>query len=181
LLHPDAKGLYGIKFPYYDTLSAIYRNDIATGEGIEDISEAVGNMEEELPAEHGNQHCEEEDRMSRETPRQSVDSASSSCKRRKRQGGKSKDSGTRDPFLNMLHEVQGDLKGVAINVGKMAEAMDREAAIQEKTMNENPQHILREKAVAELRKLGFTGTEQIKAATVFVKSPDQMSKLLTLD
>jgi len=31
-----------------DTLSAIYRNDIATGEGAEDISEAVGNMEEEL-------------------------------------------------------------------------------------------------------------------------------------
>ena len=63
----------------------------------------------------------------------------------------------------------------------MAEAIDRETAIQEKTMNENPQHILREKAVAELRKLGFTGTEQIKAATVFVKSPDQMSMLLTLD
>ena len=48
--HPDAKGLYGTKFPYYDTLSAIYRNDIATGEGVEDISEAVGNMEEELAA-----------------------------------------------------------------------------------------------------------------------------------
>ena len=48
-------------------------------------------------------------------------------------------------------------------------------------MNENPQQILREKVVAELRKLGFTGTEQIKAATVFVKSPDQMSMLLTLD
>ena len=56
--------------------------------------------------------------MSRETPRRSVDSASSSYKRRKRQGGKSKDSGTSDPFLDMLHEVQGDLKGVASNVGK---------------------------------------------------------------
>ena len=64
---------------------------------------------------------------------------------------------------------------------KMAEAMDREAAIQEKAMNENPQQILREKAIAELRKLGFIGTEQIKGATVFVKSPDQMSMLLTLD
>jgi len=81
----------------------------------------------------------------------------------------------------MLHEVQGDLKGVASNVGKMVEAMDCEAAIQEKAMNENPQQILREKVVAELRKLGFTGTEQIKAATVFVKSPDQISMLLTLD
>ena len=59
----------------------------------------------------------------------------------------------------MLHEVQGDLKGVASNVGKMAEAMEREAAIQEKAMNKNPQQILREKAVAELRKLWFTGIE----------------------
>ena len=138
-------------------------------------------MEEELAAEHTNRHDEEEDRMSKETPRRSVDSASSSSKRRKRQGGKSKDSGTSDPFLDMLHEVQGDLKGVASNVGKMVEAMDCEAAIQEKAMNENPQQILREKVVAELRKLGFTGTEQIKAATVFVKSPDQISMLLTLD
>ena len=63
----------------------------------------------------------------------------------------------------------------------MAEAMDCEAAIQEKVMNENPQQILREKAVVEVRKLGFTGIEQIKAATVFMKSPDQMSMLLTLD
>jgi hypothetical protein len=138
-------------------------------------------MQEGLAAEHGNQHDEQQDRMYRETPRRYVDSASSSCKRRKWQGGKSKDSATSDAFLDMLHEVQGDLKGVASDVGKIAEAMDCEAAIQEKAMNENPQQILREKAVAELRKLGFTGTEQIKAATVFVKSLDQMSMLLTLD
>jgi len=81
----------------------------------------------------------------------------------------------------MLHEVQGDLKGVTSNAGKMAEAMEREVAIQETAMNENPQQILRKKVVVELRKLGFTGTEQIKAATVFVKSPDQISMLLTLD
>ncbi|CAD6203595.1 unnamed protein product [Miscanthus lutarioriparius] len=103
--HPDAKGLYGTKFPYYDTLSAIYRNDVATGEGAKDISEAVDNMEEELAAEHG------------------------------------------------------DLKGVASNVGKMTEAMDRETVIQEKAMNKIPQQILKEKAVAELHKLGFTGIE----------------------
>ena len=97
--------------------------------------------------------------MSRETPRRSVDSASSSCKRRKLQGGKSKDSGTSDPFLDKLHEVQGDLKGVASNVGKMTEAMDRETVIQEKAMNKIPQQILREEVVAELHKLGFTGIE----------------------
>ena len=119
----------------------------------------LATWKKSFAVEHGNQHCEEEDRMSRETPRRSVDSASSSCKRRKLQGGKSKDSGTSDPFLDMLHEVQGDLKGVASNVGKMTEAMDRETVIQEKAMNKIPQQILREKAVAELRKLGFTGIE----------------------
>ena len=34
-------------------------------------------------------------------------------------------------MLDMLNEVQGDLKGVAMNVGKMAAAMERETAIQE--------------------------------------------------
>jgi hypothetical protein len=38
--HPDAKGLYGVQFPYYDLLTAIYGKDIATGEGVEDMSDA---------------------------------------------------------------------------------------------------------------------------------------------
>jgi len=119
----------------------------------------LATWKKSFAVEHGNQHCEEEDRMSRETPRRSVDSASSSYKRRKRQGGKSKDSGTSDPFLDMLHEVQGDLKGVASNVGKMAKAMDREAAIQEKAMNENPQTDFKGEGCSKLHKLGFTGIE----------------------
>jgi hypothetical protein len=32
----------------------------------------------------------------------------------------------------MLNEVQGDLKGVAMNVGKMTAVMEREAELQEK-------------------------------------------------
>jgi hypothetical protein len=36
----------------YDTLSVIYRNDIATGEGAEGIAgEAIGNSEEEFAAD----------------------------------------------------------------------------------------------------------------------------------
>lgn len=119
--------------------------------------------------------------MSRETPRQFVDSVSSSCKRRKHKGGRSKDSATSDPLLDMLHEVQHDLKGVASNVGKMTATMEREAAIQEKVMNDNPQWTLREKAVGELRKLGFTRTEQMKAVVVFMKMSEQLSMLLTLE
>ncbi|RLM78168.1 hypothetical protein C2845_PM12G17370 [Panicum miliaceum] len=180
--HPEVKGLYGIAFPYYDTLSAIYGSDIVTGEGAEWISEAVANLGQELAVEHGNHQEIDEDRMSTYTPIHSTDSASSSFKKRK-SNAKGKDYGSvsSDPLLDMLSEVQGDLKGVAKNVGKMAEAMEREAAIQEKMMNNDPQQTLREKAVAELQKLGFTGTEQVKAATVFVKMPEQMSMLLTLD
>ncbi|OEL15465.1 hypothetical protein BAE44_0023513 [Dichanthelium oligosanthes] len=46
--NPDAKGLYGISFSYFDTLAAIYGKDIATGEGAEGLSEAVSNMEKEI-------------------------------------------------------------------------------------------------------------------------------------
>ncbi|RCV12128.1 hypothetical protein SETIT_2G244300v2 [Setaria italica] len=134
MYHHEAKGLYGVTFSYYDSLAAIYGSDIAIGEGAEGLSEAVVNHQEE-----------EEDRMSRETPRRSTDSASSSLKRRKtdRKGKDHVSATSSDPVLDMLHEVQGDLK--------------------------------------EMRKLGFTGSEQVKAANVFVRIPDQMSMLLTLD
>ncbi|RCV21510.1 hypothetical protein SETIT_4G145100v2 [Setaria italica] len=171
--HPEAKGLYGVAFPYYDSLAAVYGSDIATGEGAEGLSEAVENIEKELAVEGGNHQEEEEDRMSRETPRRSTDSASSSLKRRKtdRKGKDHVSATSSDPILDMLHEVQGDLKGVSTNIGKMAAVMERE----------DHQQKLREKATAELRKLGFTGSEQVKAASVFVRIPDQMSMLLTLD
>jgi hypothetical protein len=180
--HHEAKGLYGVTFPYYDPLAAIYGSDIATGEGAEGLSEVAGNLEQELAVEQDNHQEEDEDRMSRETPRRSTDSASSSFKKRKTDGkGKDCVSASSNPLLDMLNEILGNLKGVATNVGKMAVAMEREAAIQEKISNEDPQQKLREKATAELRRLGFTGREQIKAASVFVKMPEQMSMLLTLD
>jgi hypothetical protein len=51
--------------------------------------------------------------------------------KRRRTSGKEK-SGSSDPLLDMLNEVQGDLKGVAMNVGKMTAVMEREAELQEK-------------------------------------------------
>uniref|UniRef100_K3YLK2 MLLE-like domain-containing protein n=1 Tax=Setaria italica TaxID=4555 RepID=K3YLK2_SETIT len=125
--HHEEKGLYGVAFPYYDSLAAIYRSDIATSEGAEGLSEVVGNIEKELAVEGG------------------------------------------------------DLKGVATNIGKMAAVMEREVVVQEKNSKEDHQQKLREKATTELRKLGFTGSEQVKAASVFVRIPDQMSMLLKLD
>ena len=92
--------MYGIAFPYYDTLSAIYGSDIATGEGAEGIGDAVGNLEQELAAENANQLEEEEERVSRETPRRSTDSASSSVKRR-RTDGRGKKNVSSDLFFDM--------------------------------------------------------------------------------
>uniref|UniRef100_A0ACD5YSA9 Uncharacterized protein n=1 Tax=Avena sativa TaxID=4498 RepID=A0ACD5YSA9_AVESA len=50
-IHPEAKGLYGVSFPYFDKLSAIYSKDIATGEGAEGFGEAVTNLSNEIAAE----------------------------------------------------------------------------------------------------------------------------------
>lgn len=55
-----------------EKLCAIYSKDIATGEGAEGFDEAVTNLAIEIDAEERQRG--EEDRMSRETPRRSVDS-----------------------------------------------------------------------------------------------------------
>lgn len=76
--------------------------------------------------------------------------------------------------------MSGDLKVATMSIGKMAQAMDREASNQEKARDEDPQQKLREKAINEVRRLEFTGSEVIKAAGVFVRMPDQMGMLFAL-
>ncbi|RLM52753.1 uncharacterized protein C2845_PMPSC055470 [Panicum miliaceum] len=169
--HPDAKGLYGVPFPYYDVLAAIYSKDIATGEGAEDLTDAISNMEQELAAGNGN---DEEEEDAQETPRRSVDSTSSSSKKRKKEWKGKKDSVTSDPLLDMFNEV------VTKSIGKMAQTMERDTTNQKKSMNEDPQQKLGEKAVNEVRRLEFTGAKVIQAALVFSKMPDQMGMMFAL-
>jgi hypothetical protein len=76
--------------------------------------------------------------------------------------------------------VSDNLKVVTKFVGKMAHAIDREAANQEKARDEDPQQKLREKAINEVRRLEFIGSEVIQAAAVFVRMPDQMGMLFAL-
>ncbi|WVZ80136.1 hypothetical protein U9M48_027635 [Paspalum notatum var. saurae] len=70
--------------------------------------------------------------MSRETPprrasdRNSVDSTSSSSKRRKRTNG-NEVSKSSDPFQDMASDIRGDLKIASASFGKMAEPMERQA------------------------------------------------------
>jgi hypothetical protein len=80
----------------------------------------------------------------------------------------------------MFNEVSGDLKIVTNSMGKMAHAMEHEAAIQEKAMSEDPMQKLRERVVNEVRRLEFTGAEVIDIALVFVKISDQMGVLFAL-
>jgi hypothetical protein len=177
--NPDAKGLYGVSFPYYDELSMVYSKDMATGEGAEDMTDAVQNLEEELVRVNANDEEDGEDMTSVETPRRSVDSTSSSSKKRKKEWKGMKTSSS-DPLLDVFNEVSGDLKVATMSIGKMAQAMDREASNQEKARDEDPQQKLREKAINEIRRLEFTSSEVIKAAGVFVRMPDQMGMLFAL-
>ncbi|WVZ64453.1 hypothetical protein U9M48_013962 [Paspalum notatum var. saurae] len=140
--HPDAKGLYGIAFPHFDTLAAIYGKDIATGERAEGLVDAVTNMEKEITLEANGDQEVEDDRMSRETPprwasdRNSVDSTSSSSKRRKRTKGNEVGKSS-DPFLDMASDLRGDLKNATASFGKMAEAMEHQAKSEEEARHED--------------------------------------------
>ncbi|XP_052153312.1 uncharacterized protein LOC127771437 isoform X2 [Oryza glaberrima] len=196
----EAKGLYGVAFPHYDTLAAIYGKDIATGEGAEGLGEAVANMEKEIVQDIQDEEDEEdEERVSRETPRRSIDSAAarrsidsatprrsidstaSSSKKRKKDSNKLKNTLSSDPFMDVFANVQGDLRDVTKHVGAMVASMQREAEIQEKAMaEENPLQKIQNEAILECQKLGLTGTEVVNAAAAFVKVPAQMSMLLAL-
>ncbi|BAD73431.1 hypothetical protein [Oryza sativa Japonica Group] len=196
----EAKGLYGVAFPHYDTLAAIYGKHIATGEGAEGLGEAVANMEKEIVQDIQDEEDEEdEERVSREmprrsidsaaarrsidsaTPRQSIDSTASSSKKRKKDSNKLKNTLSSDPFMDVFANVQGDLRDVTKHVGAMVASMQREAEIQEKAMaEEDPLQKIQNEAILECQKLGLTGTEVVNAAAAFVKVPAQMSMLLAL-
>jgi hypothetical protein len=80
----------------------------------------------------------------------------------------------------MVGGFRGALKNALNHFGKMAEIMEREAKLQGEVAYENPMQTLQQKSIAELPRLGFTGTELVKAAGVFVNVPNQMTMLLAL-
>ncbi|AQL05778.1 hypothetical protein ZEAMMB73_Zm00001d047165 [Zea mays] len=166
--NPDAKGLYGVSFPYYDELSMVYSKDMATGEGAEDMTDAVKNLEEELVCVNANDEEVGEDMTFVETPRRYVDSTSSSSKKRKKEW-KGMKTASSDPLLDVFNEVSGDLKVATMSIGKMAQAMDREASNQEKARDEDPQQKLREKAINEMKQQGERERGQSEGASLAVE------------
>jgi hypothetical protein len=141
-------------------------------------------LEKEITLEESHDQEVEEDSMSRETPRWAsdrnlLDSTSSTSKRRKRDKGNEVRKSS-DPFLDMLGEFLDDLKNASNHFGKMTEIMEREAKLQEEAAHKDPMQALQQKSITELTRLGFTSTELVKAASVFVNVPNQMTMLFAL-
>ncbi|KAI4997284.1 hypothetical protein ZWY2020_052626 [Hordeum vulgare] len=177
--HNEAKRLYGVSFPYFEQLAAIYGKDIATGENAEGFGEAVGNLEKEIAMEE--EENEEEDMISTGTARRSIDTCSidtTSSKRQKKEPRPKRATGPSDPFAAMLQDVNNQLNSVTQHVGTMATTFS--AAMARETTQEDPQQKSREKAISALSRLAFTGSEIVDAATIFSKTPEHMNMMLVL-
>ncbi|PNT72705.1 hypothetical protein BRADI_2g48101v3 [Brachypodium distachyon] len=172
----EAKGLYGVSFPYYDTLSAIYSKDIATGENVEGFDEAIANLEQEIPIE-----IDEDDEGSRATgkrPMASQSGATSSYKKARRERAQTRVN--QDPMMALFGEVHGELKSVSVHVRTMAHAAIRELEMQEKASSEDPKEKLNKMALEELKRLGFTGSEIVRSSRIFVKEPDEIHMMMAM-
>ncbi|KAI4991236.1 hypothetical protein ZWY2020_039607 [Hordeum vulgare] len=177
--HNEAKGLYGVSFPYFEQLAAIYGKDIHSRENAEGFGEAVRNLEKEIAMEE--EENEEEDMISTGTARRSIDTCSidtTSSKRQKKEARPKRATGPSDPFAAMLQDVNNQLNSVTQHVGTMATTFS--AAMTRETTQEVPQQKSREKAISELSRLAFTGSEIVDAATIFAKTPEHMNMMLVL-
>ncbi|KAM0839193.1 hypothetical protein ACQ4PT_060478 [Festuca glaucescens] len=176
-IHSDAKGLYGVPFTYYERLPAIYRKHISTREGVEGFGKAIANMEQEILMEDGDH---EDNQVLKEVEKMSMAShsigATSGKKRREKVESKVKS----DPLLTMMGEVHGGLMKVSGHVGTMATAFIRDVEMQEKAIHEDPQQKLKEQAMKELKRLGFTGSEIVRCARVFVKTQGEIHMMMVV-
>jgi hypothetical protein len=59
-------------------------------------------------------------------------------------------------------------------------AVEYDTEMQEKSMCEEPQRKAKVTAIAEVLKLGFSGTEVVTTASIFAKEPNQMDMFLAL-
>ncbi|KAF7099858.1 hypothetical protein CFC21_101444 [Triticum aestivum] len=178
-IHSEAKGLYGVPFPYFEQLAAIYGKDIATGENTEGFGEAVGNLENEIAIEE--EEHEEEDLISTGTARRSFDTRSmdgTSSKRQRKEPRPKRVMGPGDPFAMILQDVNSQLNNVTQYVGTMVASLS--ASTGQESVQEDPQQKSKEKAISELARLSFTGSEIVEAATIFAKALDHMNMMLAL-
>ncbi|KAK3125880.1 hypothetical protein QOZ80_7BG0610900 [Eleusine coracana subsp. coracana] len=85
-------------------------------------------------------------------------------------------SAAMDRFKDALDQFQC----IAQHGKAMAAVIECDTDMQEKSMCEEPQRKAKVTAIAEVQKLGFTGTEVVTAASIFAKEPNQMDMFLAL-
>jgi hypothetical protein len=82
--------------------------------------------------------------------------------------------------MDRFNDAVDHFQSIAQHGKAMAAVMECDADMQDKSMCEEPQRRAKVTAIAEVQKLGFTGTEVVTAASIFAKEPNQMDMFLAL-
>jgi hypothetical protein len=82
--------------------------------------------------------------------------------------------------MERFKDAHDHFKSITQSASTAAAVTGCRTDLQEKLAPEVPQQNARVRAIAEMQKLGFTGSEVVNAATVFAKEPNQMGMFLAL-
>jgi hypothetical protein len=82
--------------------------------------------------------------------------------------------------MERFKDAHDHFQSITQSGGMAAAVIECHTDLQERLSPEVPQQNARVRAIAEMQKLGFTGSEVVNAATVFTKEPNQMGMFLAL-
>ncbi|KAM0830726.1 hypothetical protein ACQ4PT_066045 [Festuca glaucescens] len=82
--------------------------------------------------------------------------------------------------MERFKDAHDHFQSITQSGGTVAAVIECHTDLQERLSPEVPQQNARVRAIAEMQKLGFTGSEVVNAATVFAKEPNQMGMFLAL-
>ncbi|VAH27288.1 unnamed protein product [Triticum turgidum subsp. durum] len=82
--------------------------------------------------------------------------------------------------MEQFKDAHDQFRSITQNGSATEAVIEPHADLRERLSPEVPQQDARVRAIAEMQKLGFTGSEVVSAASVFAKEPDQMGMFLAL-
>ncbi|KAM3371446.1 hypothetical protein ACQJBY_018706 [Aegilops geniculata] len=82
--------------------------------------------------------------------------------------------------MEQFKDAHDQFRSIIQNGSATEAVIEPHADLRERLSPEMPQQDARVRAIAEMQKLGFTGSEVVSAASVFAKEPDQMGMFLAL-
>ncbi|KAE8817496.1 hypothetical protein D1007_04923 [Hordeum vulgare] len=82
--------------------------------------------------------------------------------------------------MEQFKDAHDQFRSITQNGSATEAVIEPHTDLQERSSPEVPQQDVRVRAIAEMQKLGFTGSEVVNAASVFAKEPDQMGMFLAL-